>query len=177
MIDNGAISENLKHPLWYIHHGALANSASSPPTILLPVYDISSSFSFLSSLLIFSNKGRTPHSDKRQFNLNYQLIIQDLKPLNNIDNTEGIRLLPSSPLPKLRGLKKDFLLVSRVVLSRPPPSSTNSSRGASESEWQRDNDVQWCDDLCLMHLGYLNIWKCFCFIKMMSINPNLKTLV
>lgn len=176
MIGNGKISEHLKQPQWCIHHGALANSASSPPTILVPEYDISSSFSFLSSLLIFSNKGRTPHSDKKQFTLNYQLTIQNLKALDNIQNTdsEGNRFLPCSPLPKLRGLKKDFLLVSRVVLSRPSPSlSTNLSRGASESEWQRENDVQWCDEFCLMHLDFLNIWKCFCFIKIMTINPNL----
>lgn len=43
-----------------------------------------------------------------------------------------ISLLPCSPFPKLRGLKKVFLLSSRVVLSRPPASSTNWSRGASE---------------------------------------------
>lgn len=84
MSDDGKISESLKQRMWWcIHHGALAISASSPPTILLPVYDNSRSFSFLSSLLIFSNKGRTPHSDKRQFNINYQLIIQDIKPPQN----------------------------------------------------------------------------------------------
>ncbi|KAF3856981.1 hypothetical protein F7725_008840 [Dissostichus mawsoni] len=48
------------------YHGAEATSASSPPTMRLAAYDSRSSDSFESSLLIFSNSGRSPQAANNQ---------------------------------------------------------------------------------------------------------------